>query len=560
MKRIRMVSWKALSKKKGKRLLLIAALLLLVLAATYTVFIAPLLEKEQWVYKEETVERGTLKVGVTESGSLEYHLEQVTYEVDLSVAEREDDSDEEETEESDESTQKYLKIAEVYVATGQRISQGDALMKFTEDSVEDVRALLKSALVDAQTDYNDAEAEYRLSALEAETQYEIQQKSGAYAAAIYESAKAAVDNEITIMEVELAQRKSNIASLQEKIEDARKTYQDALEEYNSAKATRDVTDTGHAGNFITVQNLYINAQTKYENAKNALEQAEQNLKDNAEEIASLEWQITDARARRTIDRMDAEETYLKDSINGNNAEVTYNAAMESLQETLEEAEQEKTKIEEQMAAFEEFVGDDGILYAKEAGILTEVVYEAGDRLENMGALLSYATNDNMTISVDVTQEDIVDLQVGDRVDITFMAYEDTIYEGTIASIDTTATAENTNTVSYHVVINVTGDTEFLYGGMTADIVFVKEQREDTLYISRKAIVEENGKSYVYVKTALGGMELKEVETGISNGMDIEILAGLEEGDTIYLASRVTSEDEVKSSLESEAETEISIRR
>ena len=81
------------------------------------------------------------------------------------------------------------------------------------------------------------------------------------------------------------------------------------------------------------------------------------------------------------------------------------------------------------------------------------------------------------------------------------------------------------------------------------MIFVTEEKEDVLYVSRKAIVEENGKTYVYRKTALGGRELAEVETGITNGVDIEILSGLEEGDTIYLASKVSSEEEVKSTEE-----------
>ena len=98
-------------------------------------------------------------------------------------------------------------------------------------------------------------------------------------------------------------------------------------------------------------------------------------------------------------------------------------------------------------------------------------------------------------------------------------------------------------------ISVEGELEQLYGGMTADVIFVTEEKEDVLYVSRKAIVEENGKTYVYRKTALGGRELAEVETGITNGVDIEILSGLEEGDTIYLASKVSSEAEVKSTEE-----------
>jgi len=209
----------------------------------------------------------------------------------------------------------------------------------------------------------------------------------------------------------------------------------------------------------------------------------------------------------------------------------------------------KEKREEQLQAFEDFVGSDGILYATEDGVITEVSYEAGDRLTTTGALFSYATSDDMRISVDVTQEDIVDLQVGDAVDITFTAYPEDSYTGSILSINTTATSDYSNTVSYTVEISVEGELEQLYGGMTADVIFVTEEKEDVLYVSRKAIVEENGKTYVYRKTALGGRELAEVETGITNGVDIEILSGLEEGDTIYLASKVSSEAEVKSTEE-----------
>lgn len=109
---------KPLSRKKKRLIMIIAAGSLLVLAAGYTVFIAPLLEKEQWIYKEEVVERGTLKVGVSESGSLEYGITSIIYDLDLDVST--DDEDDEEEDEED-VVQKYLKIEEVYVKRGQRI-------------------------------------------------------------------------------------------------------------------------------------------------------------------------------------------------------------------------------------------------------------------------------------------------------------------------------------------------------------------------------------------------------------------------------------------------------
>ena len=536
---------KSLTKKQKKLILAGIALFLLILAASYTVFIAPLLQKEQWIYKEETVERGTLKVGVTESGSLEYNTKSIDYNLDLDVS----DDDEDDSDDDDDTVQKYLKIEEIYAASGQRVTEGEELLKFTEDSVEAVRALLQNAVVEAQADYAEAESTYELSLLEAQTDYDTQKISASYAASIRNTSGTSVTNKVASLQVQLEQKQANTASLQEKLTETQEDYQDALEDYEAAKEGYEGAGTDNTVNFMTIQNGYLSARSKYQQAKSALTQAEDALSENESAISDLQNQLAAAQAKQKIDKLDTEETYQEAVITGQNAQTTYNAAVEDLKETLQEAEETKEKREEQLQAFEDFVGSDGILYATEDGVITEVSYEAGDRLTTTGALFSYATSDDMRISVDVTQEDIVDLQVGDAVDITFTAYPEDSYTGSILSINTTATSDYSNTVSYTVEISVEGALEKLYGGMTADVIFVTEEKEDVIYVSRKAIVEENGKTYVYRKTALGGKELAEVETGITNGVDIEILSGLEEGDTIYLASKVSSEAEVKSTQE-----------
>ena len=527
-------------KKKRRLILILAAAVVLVSAACYTVFIAPLLKKEKWVYKESVVERGVLKVGVTESGSLEYGISSLLYDLDLSVV----SSSEEEDDEEEEVIQKFLKIEEVYAAAGQRIRQGDALVKFTGDSVSDVRKLLSSALIDAKSDYNEALAEYELSALEAETEYELSKIEGNYAGSLYQSSKTTSDNEITSLEIELSQCNDKIAGLEEAVTEAQETYAEALATYEDAKETMSITGTDHASNFLTIQSEYLNAQTRYHNAKQSLQRAQENLASNQEQIDSIKSQIVLAKAKYAIEKLEVEKTYQESLLNGENAKITYDAKMESLKETLKEAEDKKKALEEQISAFETFVGEEGILYADGEGIVTQIDYEAGDTLTQMGSIVSYAAPQDMTISVDMTQEDVVALTVGDMVEIAFTAYPDTVYEGTILSIDTTATSRNSSTISYQVVIGVGGDTKALYGGMTADITFVTEEKSDILYVSRKAIVEQNGKTYVYVQTALGTKELKQVQTGISNGTSIEITEGLAEGDAIYIASRVSSEEEI----------------
>ena len=537
-------AWKDLGKKKRTIIYIIIAFALLLSAAAYTVFIAPLLEKEQWVYKEAAVERGSLIIGVSESGSLEYGIQTIIYDLDLDVSDDDDEDDDE------DAVQKYLKIEEVYMAAGQRIIEGDPVLKFTDGSVTAVRKLLESALVDAQVAYNEAEAEYDLAVLEAQIDYDTQKVSQSYASSLYSSASSSIDNEISSMQVEINRRNANITSLEEKLADAQEDYDDALETYQDAKSVYDQTGTDNTVNYMTIQSEYLSALNKYQSAKTALEQAQDNLTDNTKQIESLTGRISAAQAKKSINKLDAEQSYQESVISGENAQITYNAQIESLKETLKESEDDKTKIEDQLAAFEEFVGTDGILYVDETGIVTEVAYEAGDTLTTAGTIVSYATPEDMTISVDVTQEDVVALAVGDSVEITFNAYPDTTYEGTILSIDTTATSAGSVTVSYTVIIGVNGDTELLYGGMTADIMFVTEEKDDVLYISQKAIVQQNEKTYVYVGNALS-KELQEVKTGISNGMNVEILSGLEEGDIIYIASKVSSEAEVEDTTQTE---------
>lgn len=536
-----------LSKKKKKMIMIIVAASVLVLAACYTVFIAPLLEKEEWVYKEEIVERGTLKVGVTESGALEYGITEVLYDLDLDIS---SDDDDEEEEDDEEVVQKYLKIEEVYIKAGQRISEGDMLFKFTADSVADVHMLLQSATVEAQLEYAEAQSEYEISVLEAKADYEIQKMTGDYANDVYQNNTALVDNEILTLQIEINQRTANITSLEEAIVEAQEAYDEAWANFKDAVKPH-IENESNIVNFVATQKAYLSKQTQYENAKSALTRAQESLSDNATQIASLQEELATLNAQRTISKLEAEGSYYEDAIGGENAKINYEAQLESLKETLKEEEAEKEKIEEQLAAFETFVGEDGCLYASGTGIVTEVSYSAGDTLRIAGTMASYAMPTDMTISVDVTQEDIVDLQVGDKVDITFAAYPDTPFVGNIQSINTTATSTSSNTVSYTIVIAVEGDTTSLYGGMTADVVFVTEQKDDILFVSKKAIVKQDGKTYVYYKTRLGGKELKEVEVGIDNGVDIEIISGLEEGDVIYLASRVSSSTAVMSTTEGE---------
>lgn len=538
----------AKGKKRGKKrikiFLVIVAFLALLAAAGYTVFIAPLLKKDQWIYKEVLVQKGTLAVGVTESGALTYGITELNYGLDLDTSTDDDD------EEDEEEVVKYLQVEEVYVSAGQKITKGDALVKISESSITGVRRQLDSALVEAKTEYNEALADYELSALEANLDYESSLIDSKYAKSIYNNNVKSLNGDVQSLKVQLEECQSKTATLTQKLQDAQDGFGELEQKYKDAKAAWEAADIAEAVNYTYYERAYINAQSSYQNAKDQIKQAKQALADNEKQITTLTRQINASKAAKELNGLQVDGTYQESVLSGENAKVIYDSTMEGLKEDLQKAQDELDQAQKRKDDFEAFVGEDGMLYASEDGIITEVSCTAGQTLERQQTLLTYAKPSEMTISVDVTQEDVVNLAVGDKVSISFTAYPDVPYEGIIHSIETTATSRNTDTVSYTVVVAVEGETDGLYGGMTSDIIFVLEEKEDILYVSRKAIVEEDGKTLVYVKDADGKMVLREVKTGITNGVSIEITEGLQEGETIYLASIVSSATEVTGEAES----------
>lgn len=527
-----------MKKNKKKWLLMAVLFLLLLVAACYTVFIQPLLEKEEIIYEDGEVLQGTFTVEVVESGSLEYTIQNIAYDVDVNVTDENEDEEDEEEEDDEKLVQKYLEIEEIYAAAGTSVVAGEPLLKFSDSSVEAVRKLLQTALVNAQADLNAAEIEYKLAVLEAESTYETQVINGKYAGTIYTDTRSQVQNDITSMELEVQELMNKISSLEEAVETAQENYDEAKENYDAVYTSymNDFYITENIPSFTQAQTNYRNAKSTYERAESSLNQAKQNLEKNAKQVEELQQDIVLAKARSVISTLETEQTYAESSMNADNAEYSLNATLESLAEDLAEAEEEQKSLEEKLAAFEELVGGEGIVYAEEDGLITEVSYSSGDTLESVGNLFSYATEDTMYITVDVTQEDIVTLAVGDQVHIDFSAYEQE-FTGYIDAINTTATSADTPTVSYQVTVHVIGSLQQLFGGMSAIVSFVIAEKENALYVERKAIVEENGKEYVYVKDGLVGKNLIEVETGLRNENYVEIISGITAEDTICVPTR-----------------------
>ena len=149
----------------------------------------------------------------------------------------------------------------------------------------------------------------------------------------------------------------------------------------------------------------------------------------------------------------AQQDLKTSTVSGEIADVKYQNSLTSYENALSKAQRELDEASEKLVAFDEFVGD-GTVCVEGSGIITEIGYEKGEYLMNAGTLVSFAKPDEMTVSVDVSQEDVVTLKVGDAVELSVSAYEGEPYHGVIKSITTTATSRSSATISYPIVVSI----------------------------------------------------------------------------------------------------------
>ena len=534
-------------KFRRKMILITGILLLLLLACLYTLVIRPAGSKETYVYKEEAVNRGDLVLGIMESGSLSFTEKEVAYDLDLSLIYDDDESDSDDDDEEDEDADKYLEIEQVYVVSGQQVAEGDALFSLTESSVAAVRRKISAALAEAKISLSTAQTEYETSLISAKSTYDSSVKKGNRASEEYQAAVSqnsakitGLKGEIELLTLETTQAKEALAD-----EDFLESISEAQTAYTSAKNKYEDTDVHNTTAYISNLNAYEQARETLDQLLTQKETYENTITDNQAEIEKKQKELQSAQTDKVLDDQQAKNDYNSAVLSGELAQDIYDYSTESLQDSVTQAQSTYDELQQLLDDFNAFAGEDGIVYASEDGLLISVNCEEEEELTGESTLLTYTTRDD-TVSIDVSEEDIAAISVGSSVEMVFTAYPEETYEGTVLSITTTAASDYAATISYPVLIKVEGDTGKLYGGMTADVTFVTDSVEDVLYVSRKAVFEEDGKTCVYRKTESGGMETVEVETGFTDMSHVEIKSGLSEGDTVYLKSLMTTSSDTDS--------------
>lgn len=171
------------------------------------------------------------------------------------------------------------------------------------------------------------------------------------------------------------------------------------------------------------------------------------------------------------------------------------------------------------------------------GVVTDVALDLGEQANAGVAVVTvHADAGQFKIPVDIAESDIAKIAVGDSADVTFDAFgASRVFTASVASINP-AEKVIEGVVFYEATIVISENelADDVRSGMSADVTIHTAEATGTLYVSQRAVLEEDGTKYVRIPLATAGeFEKRTVTVGMraDDGL-LQILSGVQEGETI----------------------------
>lgn len=379
-----------------------------------------------------------------------------------------------------------MTVEEVYASSGDTVSKGDALFKLTDESMEAAKSYYEDAISDAENTLKTAEANLASGKFSAES---TKQDADLTAQTAADSYQAQVDAAVEEKKEAYDEAVEQISEYQTKIDNNDYYVECAIDE---KKAAVDAATTALA----QAQDTLTQAQQSADAAQSTLEQAQKEFDSavetynkNVEETNTKITELTDSlddlksdyeQAERdaTMQKAELQNEYDTAVVEGKYAGSTYESTVSELESAVESAQDTLDTLKEEQTAL--LALENGVVTADEDGTIAAVPYEAEDTLQSGTAFALYCDTQTIMISVEVPQENIAQVGVGDEVSVMIAGNRDGAVTGTVSSIASSATTGGSvSNVTYAVIISIDNSDGRLGSGSSATVTFQGEQEEKT---------------------------------------------------------------------------------
>lgn len=528
------------------------------IAATTGVLIWKNGQTSEVTYRETTVEYGNLTVGITEDSTVNIGTVSQTFDLDISALVSSDSSSSSSTSQNDSmggmgmqmfsfggdtytSQSQEMVIDSVHITVGQEIQAGDVLYTLTEDSVEEIRTQLEEDVEDTLADYQALTVEQQQSYLTAKQSYDTYVTNGSLAELTYNKELQDLQDKVDEAADTLEEKQNQVnedleklVELQEELTSAKKDLKDA-----EAAVSENHDNRYNDPYYYTV---YLNTRDMAQTIVDEIEEDIESLTDENEtlltEIGEATRSWNEACRNLESEKLTAQQTLETDQYYASVSSEWYSIQTTSLDNEKQSAYASYESAVKKLDEFNSYiVGNDVI--AEYSGVVTEVPLEEGDGVTRNTSLVTLYDASDVTMEITVSEDDYKAIDQDGEVNITYTAYPDVVYNGVISEVSDAAYDSSSGEVYYTITVTVQGDVSGLYEGMTGDVTCVTKETKEVTYVSNRAIFRDGTRSYVKVRDENGSIVEKDVTTGFSDGVNVEITEGLSQGDTVLIESKVT---------------------
>jgi RND family efflux transporter MFP subunit len=342
--------------------------------------------------------------------------------------------------------------------------------------------------------------------------------------------------------------------------DLRRELERAVQEQRQARVDLQVADMDRAEGQAAVDSLTEGeGSLTIDEAKTRLEIAQRKVNRLKEEFEQLEplldkGFITREELRRTADELEQsekdmlllkrradvliEQTHPRDRQRAAFQLAQKEAQRENARAKLQEADAHVRLLQEQI--------ENASIYARRAGL---VVYEeylnanprrkirVGDRVTGSQGLVTIPEVDRMLVEASASEADVHRVHAGQAAAVRLEAFPDMRLAGKVTRVGTLARASADHPFDekrFDLIIELDEAKPELRPEMTARADIALGDRPGVLLVPVNAVFERQGLTVCHV-VGRSGVETRQVQLGESSDVDVEVMAGLREGERVSIA-------------------------
>ena len=380
-------------------------------------------------------------------------------------------------------------VEEVFAEVGDKVKEGDLLVTY---DIEDTQRELKDKLAEANVTVENAK--------------------------------------ISLNELYQPLEESELLELQSQVVNAEKTIEDTKSQISSydiklSQAQTEVENTKKTvDNYAELLSVGGISQQEYDNAQDTYQKALDTLTQTESDKATTELSLQTAELSLQRAQVNLEEG--KNKINS----TTTQNSIKKQQNTLETAQRNVSSIQYNINKLT------SATYSPISGTVIESNAVEGQMLTDSTVMMKIADLSNLDVEAYVSEYDIAQIQIGQKVEMTSDGIEGKVYTGTVTKIEPIASTQSTMSGSETVVpivVHMEDPDELMKPGFSLDLEVIVEDLSDSLYVPLSAVgKKKDGSYYVYKVNENDVLEETAVTLGSTNDTSAVIENGISEGERI----------------------------